>query len=704
MDAIEDDLGIIRFERYAFTLLSKWFPRIKGTASFERFMKRPHLQWELFNSPQIPLSVKLPTSVDLSDPDVDKVPEEFHVVNTKDMPQGLSPSAHAEELRRRTSVRKPVGGKLAALPEAAGKVRIIAIVDAWTQTYLTPVHDYFFRLLKKVPQDATFDQQGAVSNFAKKGLKNLFSFDLSAATDTIPWTLYQAIMKHLLPVGVSDAWLALLRDREWLLPMWKEPDEKHPKRLQVDGKSFIKYNRGQPMGARSSFGALALVHHALVQFAADSIFKAPFDDYLILGDDIVIGDYDVAMRYKVLASALGVKIGLPKSFQSMEGFFNFANQSYLGDVNLSPISFKEELAQTGLLSRLETLWKVVARGVLDISKADFLSKALRWLVDPHLLRRIEDSRMSGVLHEAAHKALTLIFTSGLEGNKAFKPLEGLTVRDIAGTIVSPKLSLFCLGVKPSESLTRNKGWIWSTNEYLLALIDRLVIELYRELHLRQNILRLYIGLPAEEKLVPFELCSTETLEQIAHQQQWEVTPPGLYSRILFGQDIHMPSEAILSDGTRVKTDSYSQFIESFPSLLLGLAQDTFREFNATIYHLGILSTSARKCHEIAPHMLEAKVEMDLYALETLRQKISLNFRTPSESSAKTSIAPDDRSVIEMMCLTDSVRTLARLGVKDHTVNPSSDSLVPNTKFDWKALAGKRLVGLQDFKTFKPGKK
>lgn len=52
----------------------------------------------------------------------------------------------------------PSLGKLGIKEEAAGKVRVFAMVDAWTQWSLKPLHDMYFKILSSLRQDGTFDQ------------------------------------------------------------------------------------------------------------------------------------------------------------------------------------------------------------------------------------------------------------------------------------------------------------------------------------------------------------------------------------------------------------------------------------------------------------------------------------------------------------------------------------------------------------------
>lgn len=70
------------------------------------------------------------------------------------------------------------------------------------------------------------------------------------------------------------------------------------------------------MGSLACFpGALALPHHLVVQQCASDVGKTlPFLDYVVLGDDIVIWDKEVAGLYKIrMTVSLGVSISAPKS-------------------------------------------------------------------------------------------------------------------------------------------------------------------------------------------------------------------------------------------------------------------------------------------------------------------------------------------------------------------------------------------------------
>lgn len=76
-------------------------------------------------------------------------------------------------------------GKLSFLLEPAGKVRVVAILDGWTQMILSGLHDTLSSILKEIPQDGTFDQ-GKPIELLPKQESMTYSFDLSSATDRLP--------------------------------------------------------------------------------------------------------------------------------------------------------------------------------------------------------------------------------------------------------------------------------------------------------------------------------------------------------------------------------------------------------------------------------------------------------------------------------------------------------------------------------------
>nr|UJQ92484.1 MAG: putative RNA-dependent RNA polymerase [Mitoviridae sp.] len=251
----------------------------------------------------------------------------------------------------------PILGRLHAIDEPAGKVRVVAIADYFTQVAMKPIHEHLFALLKGIKTDATFDQQGRVDEYFQQGLSPHWSFDLKSATDLIPLALYKEVLTPLFIAKdgsyaeareLVELWAKVLTDRDWLLP---------------DGSGFVRYNTGQPMGALSSWASMAMVHHALVQFSAwKAGQKAWFTSYRVLGDDVDIAKIPaVAEFYVSSCSAFHIIIGMLKSLRSEKNVFEFANQRFMPDGNISPLSYKEELSAQSWTGRLEFARRILTR-------------------------------------------------------------------------------------------------------------------------------------------------------------------------------------------------------------------------------------------------------------------------------------------------------------------------------------------------------
>jgi hypothetical protein len=211
-------------------------------------------------------------------------------------------------------------GRLGFKDEPAGKIRVFAIVDCWTQWILYPLHKLLQKILINIEEDATFDQLGRLENkieyVKSKKIKLAFSYDLSAATDRLPVLIQEKLLVPLIGEDSAYSWRKLLTDRVYNISPGTGAHYKIPK-----DKRDVKYAVGQPMGAYSSWVMLALTHHLIVQWAAFSIYGSYtkwkwFKLYIILGDDIVIFDSKVAKRYLYIMNRLGVSIGLAKSIIS----------------------------------------------------------------------------------------------------------------------------------------------------------------------------------------------------------------------------------------------------------------------------------------------------------------------------------------------------------------------------------------------------
>lgn len=234
--------------------------------------------------------------------------------------------------------------------EPAGKVRVFALVDTITQSFLRPLHNLLFEILKGIPNDGTFDQDASVKRSMEKAEKagKAFSFDLTAATDRVPVALSESILAGLLSNShYAMYWRLVLTKR----PFWFNP--KIAEKYNID-KGPYYYAVGQPMGGLSSWAMLAITHHWVVQLAAYKAYnKYEWNEqYEILGDDLVIFDEKIAKEYLIIMEELGCEINLSKSIQSRNRpVFEFAKRTCWGHEIVSGVS----------LAQLKAGWNVGAR-------------------------------------------------------------------------------------------------------------------------------------------------------------------------------------------------------------------------------------------------------------------------------------------------------------------------------------------------------
>jgi len=180
--------------------------------------------------------------------------------------------------------------KLAFFPDKEGKTRVIALGDYFSQTVLRRLHFYLFDVLRKIPQDCTFDQ-GKFKELIKDW-KVFYSVDLSSATDRFPIQIISGVLRAHFPAKYVDAWERI---------MVKEP-------FRFSGKSVL-YSVGNPMGLYSSWSSFTLAHHYLFFEIARELGR-PWRTlpYALLGDDVLIGDDEVGKRYMSMVKSLGIEV------------------------------------------------------------------------------------------------------------------------------------------------------------------------------------------------------------------------------------------------------------------------------------------------------------------------------------------------------------------------------------------------------------
>jgi hypothetical protein len=212
--------------------------------------------------------------------------------------------------------------RITAISDVEGKTRVIGVLDYWSQTVLKPVHDKIMDILRKIPQDCTFDQGSFLSKLSKPNDDVYYSFDLTNATDRLPLELQKTVIGRILGKGNKlDAWARILT--------------KIPFAHKADGKEYF-YSCGQPMGAYSSWPSMAITHHAIIHVAGIRAgLKSLQGLYIVLGDDVVIAHSGLAREYRALLDTLDVPISKIKTHVSKDTY-EFAKRWVHKGVEITP--------------------------------------------------------------------------------------------------------------------------------------------------------------------------------------------------------------------------------------------------------------------------------------------------------------------------------------------------------------------------------
>lgn len=252
-------------------------------------------------------------------------------------------------------------GKLAFKEEAAGKLRIFAIADIWTQSLFKPLHESLFAFLKRLPNDGTFDQDASFDRCLAKATANncAFSVDLSSATDRLPIALQSQIIDLIFKIpGLGDCWKSILVDRPYMI-------RKNEYNIE---QGHVFYETGQPMGALSSWAMLATTHHFILQVCARRAYpdiSSWYSRYEILGDDLVIFDNKVYQEYISMMDLLKVGTNPSKSLYSDSlTALEFAKRTGVEGIDVSGISWKQFISDPSLMGRINLLIHFARKGLV----------------------------------------------------------------------------------------------------------------------------------------------------------------------------------------------------------------------------------------------------------------------------------------------------------------------------------------------------
>lgn len=221
-----------------------------------------------------------------------------------------------------------VTGRLHFLQEGGGKTRVICIPDIWTQTVLKPIHDYLMMIMKRFPCDGTFSHNLIAKRVRKfTRTDKLNCYDLRAATDRMPVDLQEKVLETLLPAGLSTLWKTLLVDRDFNYPGGQ-----------------LRYAVGQPMGMLSSWIAMAITNHAIINYSRKGF-------YAVIGDDMAIASKNGTEKYEKTLEELGMEFSPEKSIFSTpeSNLGEIAKRLFINGGEISPIPPDILIKSTGTI-------------------------------------------------------------------------------------------------------------------------------------------------------------------------------------------------------------------------------------------------------------------------------------------------------------------------------------------------------------------
>lgn len=238
------------------------------------------------------------------------------------------------------------GGKTISIEQHKVDRRIIHMGDNPRQDRLNYVHRRLQDFLNLLPEDCTKNQNRGI-DFAIKVTdpayrmqfgNNVYSLDISKATDTIDLEFQELCLRLLFPDEIVDYWIMI---------------SKSPRKFYFTSGKVCEYVQtcGQAQGYKSSFPSFAWCHHIvmrLLMLITDHTDMKPQDFYRVLGDDSIISCPDpteeVLDRYIDICQWINWSTNRSKGYvahsSEQYAFAEFAKKRVLNGVINTPIPGK----------------------------------------------------------------------------------------------------------------------------------------------------------------------------------------------------------------------------------------------------------------------------------------------------------------------------------------------------------------------------
>lgn len=308
----------------------------------------------------------------------DPIPVVLNKIKTKDIPG-----------RAKDRPEDVMAGQVSFIQDSGYKLRHIFVTNELLQICSLPLQEFLMSELREIPQDATYNQDAAVSRvqeFIRQGY-TAHSFDLQSCSDNLPRSFQIKLFRHL---GLPESWISWFSDVTnglWLvsetLPTIR-PDKK-VSRFAPDPKPVFKSQLdivfrmtvGQQLGFGPSFPAFALLHHAIIRGLARQLGRPM--QYVLLGDDVVIFDDPLAIAYRGFMEMAGVPISSTKTIVSKR-VAEFAGKVILPDKVVSAYKWRGRCSDNNFLDICKALGPR-SLGLLR-PRQRFIAEILGWIPEP----------------------------------------------------------------------------------------------------------------------------------------------------------------------------------------------------------------------------------------------------------------------------------------------------------------------------------
>jgi len=190
-------------------------------------------------------------------------------------------------------------GKIGLIQEPGYKLRAVANPNRVYQVALYPLGDMIYNTLESLPWDCTHNQYKGFPVIQQhlQQNKRVHCIDLSGATDYFPLSIQLSLLRSMFH-GLEDD-ISLFEDLS--RSSWIFQD------------TTLKWTKGQPLGLYPSFGSFALTHGLLLYYLNNFEHENAF---FVLGDDVIILNDNLAIRYHAALKQLGCPISEAKSITS----------------------------------------------------------------------------------------------------------------------------------------------------------------------------------------------------------------------------------------------------------------------------------------------------------------------------------------------------------------------------------------------------